>query len=89
VTRTRRRSRSVNGRCVAATPHNRRHAGCTRLTSTRGGFTRCRRAGSDRFTFTGRMAGTALKPGRDSLQATHPRAGGPASPPRSAFRIVS
>jgi hypothetical protein len=83
------RGRSVGGRCVAETRSNRGREACTRLTSMRSGFTRRRPAGSDRFTFTGRLAGSALKPGRYSLQATPAARGRTGRPVRAAFRIVS
>jgi hypothetical protein len=83
------RGRSVGGHCVAATARNRGHGACTLLTSMRGGFGRRRSAGSDRFTFTGRLAGSALKPGRYSLQATPTAGGRTGRPARIAFRVVS
>jgi hypothetical protein len=83
------RGRSVGGHCVAATARNRRHDACTRLTSTRGGFSRRRPGGGDRCTFTGRLAGNALKPGRYNLQATPTAGARIGQPARTAFRIVS
>jgi hypothetical protein len=78
------RGRRAGGRCVAATASNRRRTSCTLLVPVRGSFTRSRHAGSDRFAFTGRMAGHTLRPGPYRLVATptaNGRAGRPASAP--------
>ena len=62
--------RRVGGRCVPAVARNRRSRNCTRAVRVRGGFGRSRPAGSDRFTFTGRLAGRPLRPGHYRLIAT-------------------
>ena len=81
--------RSAGGRCAAPMSSNRARPACTRFASVRGSLTRTRPAGADRFTFTARLAGRALSPGRYRLVATPAagaRAGGPA---RARFRITT
>ena len=80
--------RRVGGRCVKATTSNRRQKICTRLVRVRGGFTRSRAAGTDRFTFTGRVAGRPLRPGRYGLVATPTDNGRTGTPTRARLRIV-
>jgi hypothetical protein len=54
----------------------------------RGSFTRSGRTGSNKFRFTGRLAGRKLKPGKYTLVAT-PRAGGRTGRSVSkSFRII-
>lgn len=62
--------RRVGGRCVPAVARNRRSRNCMRAVRVRGGFGRSRPAGSDRFTFTGRLVGRPLRPGHYRLIAT-------------------
>jgi hypothetical protein len=80
--------RAVSGRCVKPTKSNRTRKSCTRLVAVTGGFTRTRAAGPDRFTFTGRLAGHALTPGRYRLIATPAVNGHTGKPSRVSFRIV-
>ena len=63
---------------------NRSRSRCTRYVRVSGSFTRNRGAGRDRFTFSGRMGGRALKPGRYRLLVT-PGAGRTA---RATFRVM-
>jgi pimeloyl-ACP methyl ester carboxylesterase len=79
------RGREAGGRCLAS---NRRGPPCTRFVSVRGSFTRDRPAGADGFTFTGRIAGRALRQGRYRLMATPSANGRTGRPAREQFRIV-
>jgi len=54
----------------------------------RGSFTRRRPAGRDRFRFTGRLAGRALKSGTYRLVATPIDNGRTGRPTRARFRIA-
>lgn len=76
--------RRVDGRCVNATRFNRSRLHCTRYVRVSGSFTRNRGAGTDRFTFSGRIGGRALKPGRYRLLATS----GAGRTVRATFRVV-
>jgi hypothetical protein len=80
--------RTVSGRCVKPTRSNLTHKRCTRFVTVRGSFPRTRPAGADRFTFTGRLAGHALKPGRYQLVATPTANGHTGKPTRASFRIL-
>ncbi|MDQ1680620.1 MAG: hypothetical protein QOI42_1479, partial [Frankiaceae bacterium] len=80
--------RTVSGRCVKPTRSNRTHKRCTRFVAVSGSFTRTRPAGADRFTFTGRMAGHLLTPGRYRLIATPTANGRTGKASRVSFRIV-
>lgn len=60
----------VDGRCVKSTRSNRSRTRCTRYVRVSGSFTRNRGAGTNRFTFSGRVGGRAVKPGRYRLLAT-------------------
>jgi hypothetical protein len=82
------RGRTVGGRCVKATASNRQRQSCTRFVAVPGAFTRSRPAGADSFTFTGRIAGRALTPGRYRLAATPAANGRTGSPARASLRIV-
>jgi hypothetical protein len=53
-----------------------------------GSFTRTRPAGADRFTFTGRLTGHPLKPGRYRLVATPTANRHTGKPARAGFRIL-
>jgi pimeloyl-ACP methyl ester carboxylesterase len=79
------RGRAAAGRCLAS---NRSGPHCTRFVRVRGSFTRSRPAGADRFTFTGRIAGRALRPGRYRLVATPSANGRTGRSARAPFRIV-
>ena len=82
--------RSLSGSCVAATSATRRLRRCTRYVRVRGTFTRTRPAGTDRFTFSGRLAGRALAPGRYRLVATPIAANGVRERARHAgFTVAS
>ncbi|MCW3047117.1 MAG: domain containing protein [Solirubrobacterales bacterium] len=80
--------RTVSGRCVKPTRTNRTHKRCTRFVAVRGSFTRTRPAGADGFTFTGRLTGHPLTPGRYRLVATPAANGHTGKPSRVSFRIV-
>jgi hypothetical protein len=80
--------RRVGGRCVRPTRRNRTRTRCTRYVTVRGSFKRGRRAGADRFRFTGRLAGGALAPGRYRLVATPTANSKVGRPGRASFRIV-
>jgi hypothetical protein len=82
------RGRRVGGRCLRTTRANRTRRPCLLLRSVPGSFTRTRAAGPDRFIFTGRLAGRALRPGRYRLLAApmaNARAGTTA---RASFHIT-
>lgn len=82
------RGRKAGGRCLPRAAGDRGGPDCTLLVAARGSITRVRPAGADRFTFTARIAGRALPPGRYRLVAT-PRADGRSgTPARARFRIV-
>lgn len=82
------RGSRVDGRCVKATGGTHRRASCTLFVPVSGSFTRDRRhAAGDRFTFTGRLAGRTLSPGRYRLVATPIAAGRTGRPTRARFRI--
>jgi hypothetical protein len=80
--------RTVSGQCVTPTRSNGARKRCTRFLAVRGSFTRTRPAGADRFTFTGRLTGHALKPGRYRLVATPTANGHAGKPTRAGFRIL-
>jgi alpha-tubulin suppressor-like RCC1 family protein len=62
--------RLARGRCTAPTRANRRGRRCMRLFAIGGGFTHLSAAGANRLTFTGRLGGGTLGPGRYELIAT-------------------
>jgi len=74
--------RKVNGRCVAPTKANQSKAECMRLVSVPGQLTETATAGSDTFTFNGKLSGKTLGPGTYRLTAT-PRAADRAGTPSS------
>jgi hypothetical protein len=77
-----------NPRCVAQTRSNRRHRRCVRSLSLHASFRRAQKAGANRFRFTGRLGGHALKRGSYVLVAT-PSAGAKTGHPASvSFRLV-
>jgi endoglucanase len=80
--------RRVAARCVRPTSSNRTRTRCARFVGVRGSFTRDRSAGVDRFTFTARVAGHALKPGRYRLVATPATNGLTRAPSRARFRLL-
>lgn len=81
--------RRVGSRCVMQTGRNRSRRACTRYTRVGGSFTRVRtRAGIDRFTFTGRIGGRALRTGRYRLVATPTANRRSGQPKRASFRIM-
>lgn len=82
------RGRRSGARCVKPTRSNRRRASCTRFVSVAGSFVRGRPAGADRFTFTGRLAGRALRPGSYRLVAIPTAGGRTGVAARARLRIV-
>ncbi|HKP21834.1 MAG TPA: hypothetical protein VJT68_09970, partial [Thermoleophilaceae bacterium] len=77
------------GKCVPPRRAPRGRA-CTRAVPVRGGFRHAGKAGANSFTFTGRVGGRALSPGRYRLTATPVGADGLAGAPRQAqFRVLS
>ena len=62
--------RRTGTHCATATKRNRSRKRCTRYVRLQGGFSRRRSAGTDRFTFTGRLNQRQLQPGRYRLRAT-------------------
>jgi hypothetical protein len=80
--------RRAGARCVKLSRANHDRTPCDRLASVPGSFRRSRSSGADRFTFTGRLGGHTLRPGRYRLRAS-PTAGGHAGQPtRASFRII-
>ena len=79
--------RTVGSSCVKPTARNRARQSCTRFVAVRG-FTRTRPAGPDRFTFSGRLAGRALRPAAYRLVVTPTADGHAGTPARAQFRIV-
>jgi hypothetical protein len=83
------RGRRAGRRCVRPTRRNGRAKRCTRYVRVRGGFSRASSTGLNRFTFTGRLGGLKLTPGRYRLVArARDAAGNRSAPKRVAFRIV-
>jgi pimeloyl-ACP methyl ester carboxylesterase len=82
------RGRKAGGRCLPRAAGDRGGPDCTLFAAVRGSFTRVRPAGADRFTFTGRIAGRALAPGRYRLVATPSAGGRTGRPARARLRIV-
>jgi len=82
------RGRKAGGRCLPRAAGDRGGPACTLFVAVRGSFTRVRPAGADRFTFTGRIAGRALAPGRYRIVATPSAGGRSGRPARARFRIV-
>ena len=81
--------RRVGGRCVRPSRTNRSARRCTRYPTMRGSFSDRGERGSNRFTFRGRLAGHALRPGRYRLRAVATdRAGNRSLLKRTGFRIV-
>jgi hypothetical protein len=80
--------RNVGRRCLERTAGNRAHRACTRFVAVRGSLLRSRPAGTDDFTFDGRLAGRALHPGRYRLVAIPSAGGRTGTPARARFRIV-
>ena len=83
--------RLVEGRrrghaCVRATRRNAGRAACTRIVTV-GAFTRSDSAGTNRFRFTGRVAGRALPPGRYRLRVAPADALGAGQVTYLPFRI--
>jgi len=79
--------RKVGGRCVTATKSNRRRTSCTRYVTVKGSFTRTRKSGGDRFTFTGRFAARKLRAARYRLTANPTAGTRKGKAVRASFRI--
>jgi YVTN family beta-propeller protein len=62
--------RTVGGGCVKPTNKSRRRPGCTRLLTVPGKLTMSGKAGTNQFTFTGKIGGHKLGPGTYQLTAT-------------------
>ena len=75
-------------RCVAPTRRNRTAPACTRSIPLAGSFVRPSAAGARSFRFTGRLAGSTLKPGAYSLVAKATAGGRTGNAVRRAFRIT-
>ena len=83
------KGRRVGGKCVKAKRSNRGKRACTRWAKVRGSFTVPGNAGTNTFTFRGRMGGKALKPGRYRLNGTATDPANNASvPKKKGFKIV-
>jgi hypothetical protein len=81
--------RRVRGRCVRPTRSNRGKRSCRRHRTLRGSFHDKASAGRNRFRFSGRLAGHALRPGAYRLVATaKDSAGNRSRPARRPFRII-
>jgi hypothetical protein len=77
------------GRCVPPKRAPRGRA-CTRAVPVRGSFSHAGTAGANSFTFTGRLGGRALRPGRYRLTATPVGADGLAGAPKQAqLRVLT
>jgi hypothetical protein len=63
------RGRLAGGHCRRKSPSNRGHKKCTFNVPVKGGFTRSGGAGENRFVFSGRIGGSALRPGAYKLTA--------------------
>lgn len=84
----RRKGSGASARCVRETKRNRSAARCTRRVAVKGGFAQMASAGSNRFRFTGRLAGRSLEAGRYRLMATPAAAGRTGKPTSRGFRII-
>ena len=80
--------RRAGGRCAVARSANRGRPRCTRYVRGAGRFARDRAAGRDRFTFTGRVAGRTLAPGRYRLVVVPTAAGLDGATARARFSIL-
>jgi hypothetical protein len=79
----------VGGRCVAPTRGNRSKPSCKRYRTLRGSFRHAGKAGLNKFRFSGRLAGRALKPRSYRLVAVARDATATKSKPkRVLFRII-
>jgi hypothetical protein len=80
--------RRIGSRCAATTSSNRGRASCVRYVRLNGSFSRTRKAGTDRFRFTGRLSGRTLRATSYRLVAS-PRANGLRGTTKSAaFRLT-
>ena len=61
--------RSVKGQCVAPSRKNQKQRRCTRMIALRGTLERTGKAGTNSFTFDGRIGGRRLAPGSYRLSA--------------------
>jgi hypothetical protein len=75
-------------RCAGPSLASQPQTPCKRLALLRGSFIRAGQAGANRFRFTGRIGGGALKPGAYQLQATPGTGDAKGALVRAAFRIV-
>ena len=83
-----RAGRRVGAGCFKPTAGNRSHKSCIRYVAVKGGFSRKRPKGGDRFTFTGRLLGHRLSRGRYRIVATPVTSTGAKGKPGVAnFRI--
>jgi hypothetical protein len=76
--------RKVNGRCVKPTKKNKTHKKCTRTVKVKGSITQNGNAGTNTFTFNGKIGGHKLGPGTYNLIAT-PTGG---TPQEITFQII-
>jgi hypothetical protein len=81
--------RRVHGRCVRTTHTNHDARPCARNVRLHGSFTRSFPLGNDGLTFTGRLHGRALVPGRYVLIATPSASRTRGRSARARFRILS
>jgi len=80
--------RRVGAGCFKPTAANRSHKSCIRYVAVKGTFSRKRPKGGDRFTFTGRLLGHRLSPGRYRIVATPVTStGAKGQPGFASFRI--
>jgi len=80
--------RRLAGACVKRERTGPRSAPCTRFVRVPGSFTRRRGAGIDRFTFTGRVGGRRLEPGRYLVAATATATDGTVAVRRAGFSVT-
>jgi hypothetical protein len=80
--------RRVGRSCVKPTEGNSARKACTRYRAVPGSITRTRRAGGDRFTFTGKLAGRSLSRGRYELIATPTANGKTGKSAKAGFQIT-
>jgi hypothetical protein len=74
--------------CVPRARRSRRHAHRCSAQVQSGGFTHADTSGANRFHFTGRVAGGALRPGMYVLSDVATNAGGASRAATATFRIV-
>jgi hypothetical protein len=80
--------RKKGKKCVKQTSRNRKGKKCKLYKAVRGSFTQSGGAGSNSFTFTGRIGGKSLKPGKYRLSAVATAGSSKSAVKQASFKIV-